>query len=763
MAVPQPWQGVDMTRLVWKALAVAFVAAMLFGCARSPQQRRDRYVSRGRELVEKKDYTRALLEFKNAARVIPNDAGVYYEMGLAFLGARDFGSSYQAFSKALSLDPKHARAQLAIAQLEMQHIDLDRVKDAETRLKALLKTNSPTSEMLNALAFTELRLGNPQNAAGAIEQALAQAPQELFSIAMLARAKLSLNDIKGAQAVLEKAANDAPKSSAARSLLGEFFVRQNKPAEAEAAFRQALALDPDQGPALLALGLLESAQGRKQEAGQTLRKLSAIEGYKSSWALFLYQEGRRDEAIREFERLVKENPEDRQMRTNLVVAYRTTNHSAEADNLLEKALKKNGKDADARLQHAEISIERAQYAQAEIDLSQLLKLKPDAAEAHYVKARLNLVQGRTLICRQELSEVLRLNPELLAARMELAQNLLDAKEVSSALALMDAAPAYQRSALPLLVQRNWAFWTKDDMPEMRKGIDQGLAIARTSDLLVQDGFWKLRTGHPAQARSALEEALKLNPADLRALMGMRQSYLTEKNAPMALNKVKEFAAANPKSEPVQEFLGNMLMGAGMKVEARSAFEAAKAADPKSADPQLSLVQIDMLEGKLDSARQRLESLLSKDNRNNTARHWLADIDAMRGQSGTAIQHFREVVAVDSGNAEAYNNLAYLLIDQQPDEALKYAQRAVELVPDRPAYSDTLGWALYRKGMYAAAIQYLKRAAGEKGDAVWTYHLAMAYAKSGDLVSGRRTLQAALKQNPHVPEAKMAQAVIGQGN
>ena len=87
-----------------------------------------------------------------------------------------------------------------------------------------------------------------------------------------------------------------------------------------------------------------------------------------------------------------------------------------------------------------------------------------------------------------------------------------------------------------------------------------------------------------------------------------------------------------------------------------------------------------------------------------------------------------------------------------------------MVPDRPAYCDTLGWALYRKGLYSASIQYLQRAAAsDKGDAVWMYHLAMAYAKSGDLARGRRTLQAALKLDPNVSEAKQAQEVLGQGN
>ena len=745
-----------------KAVVVLLLLALLtVGCVSSPQARRDKFLSKGRELVQKKEYNRALLEFKNAAKVMPNDAEVYYQMGMAFLGERDGNAAYTAFRKAVALDPKHAGAQLKVAQLQSTTSDPEMLKDAESRLKALLDGNAPTADMLNALAFTELQLGNSQSAIDTFEQALAKAPSELFSVVMVARAKLSLKDVKGAQAVLEKAASDAPKSAAARRLLGEFFASQNRPADAEAVLLQALTLDQADGPTLMDLALLESAQGRKEQAEQTYKRLSTIEGYKSVYAKFLYHEGR-SEAIPEFQRLVKENPDDRQMRTDLILAYRTANHAAEADKLLDGALKKNNKDADALLQRAEIEIERGQYEPAEVDLNQLLKLRPNGPEVHYVMGKLNQARGKALIYRQELTEALRLNPSLLPVRVELAQNLLDSKEYGTVLDLVDRAPTSQRS-LSLLSERNWALWGEGNLPEMRKGIDQGLSATKSVDFLVQDGFWKLRTGNPTGARAALEQALRLNPADLRALKGIHSSYIAEKNAPLALKKAKEFAAEHPKAAPIQQFLGEMLMWAGSKEEARTAFEAARAADPQSVAAEMSLVQVDMLEGKLDDARKRLEGVRARDQKNTTVVQWLADIELMRNQNGPAIQHFREVVSSEPGNAEAHNNLAYLLIDQQPDEALKLAQKAVEMAPDRPAYCDTLGWALYRKGLYSAAIQYLQRAAGDKGNAVWMYHLAMAYAKSGDMTRGRNTLQAALKQDPNIPEAKLAKEVVGWTN
>jgi tetratricopeptide (TPR) repeat protein len=748
-----------MIRVRFRAQALVMVATVLVGCAASPQARRDKYLAKGKEWIQKNDYSRALLELKNAARATPNDAEVYYQLGMAFWGAQDLRSAYASFRKALTLDPKHKGAQLKIAQLQMNTDDPDLIKDAEKRLKDLLGEDASSSDVLNSLAFTELRLGNAQDAISSLEKALADTPDELTTVVMLARAKLTVNDQKGAQAVLEKAVADAPKSAAARRLLGEFFMGLNRPAEAEGAFQQALALDPANGPVLRDLGLLEFRQGQRDRADSTFQKLRPIDGYKSTYGIFLYQTGRREEAVREFERLFQENPEDRQIRTNLVIAYRTTNREGAADKILASALKKNPKDGDALLQHAEIAVGKGQYPDAEEALNRLRKLRPEASEVHYVLGRLDLARGQNLTYRQELSEALRLNPELLAVRLELAQNFTNGKEVGAALELLNNAPKFQQSALAFLVERNWALWAKGDLAEMRKGIDEGLAEARSPDLLVQDGFWKLRNNRSGDARAALQEALKIDPTDLRALSGIRQSYLAEKNAPMALQTAKEFAAQNPKSAPAQEFLGGLLLGAGVKTEARQAFEAAAAADPKAVTPELSLVQIDVSEGKLEDAQKKLESVLANDRTNYTAHHWLGDILFLRGDKSGAIQNFREAVGSGSANAEAYNNLAYLLIGTQPEEALKYAQKAVEMIPDRAAYSDTLGWALYQKGLYAAAVPYLERAASDRGDPVWSYHLAMAYAKTGAVERGRRELQSALKQNPNLPEAKEARDLL----
>jgi tetratricopeptide (TPR) repeat protein len=148
--------------------------------------------------------------------------------------------------------------------------------------------------------------------------------------------------------------------------------------------------------------------------------------------------------------------------------------------------------------------------------------------------------------------------------------------------------------------------------------------------------------------------------------------------------------------------------------------------------------------------------------NTTLRLWSGVVAELTGDQKAAMAAYRKVLESNPDEAQALNNLAYLLAEQgnNIDEALKYAQRAVELAPERPAYCDTLGWILYRKGLYSLAIQYLEKADSNSKSVVSKYHLAMAYAKGGDRKRGQTTLAAALKVNPNVPEAQVARNVIG---
>src|ERR1035438_2113106 len=98
--------------------SVILVLAVLDGCASFPQARRDKFLAAGKTFMEKKDYTRAILAFKNAAQVMPKDAEAYYQIGLAALAMGDVHTGALSLKKAGELKshqhppaPQHASLQ----------------------------------------------------------------------------------------------------------------------------------------------------------------------------------------------------------------------------------------------------------------------------------------------------------------------------------------------------------------------------------------------------------------------------------------------------------------------------------------------------------------------------------------------------------------------------------------------------------------------------------------------------------------------------
>jgi hypothetical protein len=86
----------------------------------------------------------------------------------------------------------------------------------------------------------------------------------------------------------------------------------------------------------------------------------------------------------------------------------------------------------------------------------------------------------------------------------------------------------------------------------------------------------------------------------------------------------------------------------------------------------------------------------------------------------------------------------------------------ELAPDDKSVDDTIGWIMYRKGLYRSAVPYLEKAAHHPPDPAIDFHLGMAYWKLGDK-RGEVTLRAALRKAPDLPEAKMAQHLLTAGS
>jgi len=724
-------------------------------CGRTPQQRAAHYLKTGQELLGKKDYARAILEFRNAVQAMPSDAEPYYQMGLAYSRSGNAPAAVRALYTATELNPKHGQAQLQLAEILTTTESKDLVEEAARRLRGLLSATPGNQEAITTLADAEIRLGRSEDAHRHLEEALQRFPSNLRASVALVRLKLGEHDTEGAETVLKSAVASSPQSPEAVLALAEYylFVRQLDKAETE--LEAALTINPKYGPALINLGELQVADKRMEEAEQTYQRLAALpdKTYHPLHAIFLYQAGKKEAGLMEMEKLVKADPENRASRSQLVTMYLETNQTARAQNLLNGALKRNSKDSDALLERGELLLKLGRPVDAEQDLTELLRATPDSAAAHFALAGIRKAQGMSLGERAELVETLRFNPAFLPARLALADNLVSSRQPKPALKDLEEAPAAQKRLLQWNLERNWALLALSDVRTLRPALNQLLKLGRLPELVLQDAVARMTERDYNGARAAAEEVLRSQPEEPRGVRVIADAYFAQNRPQQAVQRAVEIVAAHPGSAPLQLVLGQIQLRSGNAVEARKAFEASVAADPTNIQSGLALSELDRRANRFEAARSRLSMLVTVHPKNVPLILLLAKVEDGAKNRAHAVAKYREVLLLDTGNVDALNNLAWDLALDNSDEALKFAEQALEIAPANPAVQDTLGWVYYRRGLYAKAVEYFRGAVQKEPTPDRQFHLAMSYLKSGDRLQGEKLLTTALQQDPNLPKTE----------
>ena len=108
-----------------------------------------------------------------------------------------------------------------------------------------------------------------------------------------------------------------------------------------------------------------------------------------------------------------------------------------------------------------------------------------------------------------------------------------------------------------------------------------------------------------------------------------------------------------------------------------------------------------------------------------------------------------IIKREPDNSQALNALGYTLADRTDryEEAYGFIERAFALNPDDFYILDSLGWALYRLGRFAEAIEFLQRARKIKDDPEVAAHLGEVLWVMGDKAAARDIWDSALKHKP----------------
>jgi tetratricopeptide (TPR) repeat protein len=688
--------------------------AIAFGDRLTPAGREARHVKRGDRYFSQQQYREAVIEYQNVLRIAPANAHAIRQLGLAHYQVGDLEPALAHLRKAQELGPADAPVQLKLGTIYFRIRQPEKAREQATAVLA----REPND--LEALALWSAAATTPRDIDAAmrhLERARPGLRDKARFHLILAGLHARNRNAAAAERALKDATEAEPASAEAQAALGEFYASRGDLAQAERALRVAVERDPTGWRARVALADVHIRARKSDEARRILVETTEkAPEYFPAWARLsdlAFTEGRYDESLKMIEVILQRNPSSvdaRFLRARTYLAMRRTNDAVQ-------------------------------------DLQKVVEYDSKFAPAHYLLALADLQLGNTQQARGRLNEAIGIDPNFTDAILRLAELNTQVRAFQPAIESLEGLIARQPSSVDALALLSMAYLAKG---ESLKATDAARRIAAFAPRDARGphltALGLLQQGRRAEATQQFEAALVLAPAAMEPMTALVAEALSGKRSDAALDRVKQQIVRVPTSGRLHELLGVVHAARGETALAEAAFLKALEVDPSQLSAYMALGHLYATTGRHADALARLGEVLKANPNNLAALVRVAMLHEKQGNFPKAQEAYERALAVAPRFTPAANNLAYLYAERvgNLERALQLAQIAREGAPDDPHVADTLGWILYRRGVYQPALALLRESAAKLTENPEVqYHLGMAAFQTGDREGARKALTRAV--------------------
>ena len=692
-------------------LSVLVVAA---GCARSPEAKKAKHLERGDKYFSKAQYREALIEYANVLQIDGTNTRAIRQVALAHYQLGEIGQAFPYLVKSQQLDPENPEVRLKLGSI---YLLSRQPAEARQQVAVILGKDPKNFEALLLWAGAAITPQEVDAAIQRLEEARADYGDKARLHIALAALYVRKQEVAKAERALQEAVAKEPKSLEAHTTLGDFYIANRDIAQAEREYRTAAELAPVGSPARLKLADFYLSFQKPEEGKRILAEIiEKAPGFLTAWrrlAEVALAERKYDECLKALDVVFKKSPSDLD---GLLLRGRVHLAKGEATAAIEdfqKVVKLEPRSAQARFQLAQAHLQTGNLQQAKVELKEATTVDPNFVEATLLLAELNIQTAAFQPAIQELEKLLAKQPKTIRAYQLLGTAYLAKIEPAK------ATEAYREIV---------ALAPKDPRGPYLVGIGLGAQ------------------GKRGEAKKEFEASLALAPDFLEPLANLAWLALGEKAPDAALERVKRQIARVPDSGSLQDLLGRIYALRGEVALAEAAFLKALELEPNLVRTYLAIGQLYADSRKYDQSLAKLNAALRMNPKNLVALLLSGVVYERRGEISRAQEAYDKALAIDSRSAPAANNLAYLHSQHggDKDKALHLAQMAREADPEEPSIADTLGWILYKRGVYQRALSLFKESASKlPGSPEIQYHLGMGYLKVGDKDAARKALTLAV--------------------
>jgi len=746
-------------------LVLIFISmVVLAGCSKSPQEKRQDYLSSAQKYLDKEKYAEAAIQYQNALQITPDDVKTLISLGEAQLKLSRPQEAYAAFMKASQADPKNVKSReyLASMLLLAKRFDL-----AEQQASTILQTDSKNILAKEVLAQSLFMNGKREQGIKVMEGLLgAQNPTEDMYINTI-QMYMSVGRVDDAKALVNKGAARFPKSTKLRFVASDIYALKNDLATARIWAEEAYRVSGGNVSAGVALAMFYARHNmdalyQGQLAALKKNYPQNPEPYLLESSILL-QKHDLDGALKTAQK-ARELKDSTQIRTLIAQLLLEKKDGAQAKKLLTETVEKDPRDILSRIMLARIYIEEKDGTKAIEMLSEPLKMAPQNPDVASTAAQAYIMKGDVKKARELVENSLKENAQNIQLHRMMAKIHFLQGEFKGAV-----------TETELLVKHS----------------------VNTPDILYIGALSALRTSGPQAALPYIQSLKTLSPNEWITLHAQIRYYLDQndkKNAyliadravtlypgndealslfaytapgvigwPGAIAKIKGICTAKGTAS-CHMILSALLEGSGKKDEALSEIKTAIGLDPKKDAFYHVLAQYYARNNMMKNALDEYQAILNKNPNDIAAATMLALLHQSSGNLDDAQKVYKYILDKNPKNGLAANNLAWVLAEKGKKsdlgEALKLAQTAKDMYPDDPRVADTLGYVYLKKGLPDNALGQFQMASEKLGDEpTILYHMALALMDLKRDTEAVSYLKKSLASTKQFPEKQQAQAQL----
>ena len=745
------------------AIATFGCLAATGACRQDPEVAKREYMRSGDQYAAQRKYREAVIQYRNAVQRDSMFGAARLKLAEAYEHLGDVNNARAEYARAADLLPGNPDVQVRTASYLLLARQFE---DAEARAdKALaVAPNNVEAQIVKGNALAGLK--DLDAAVAEIEGAIRENPDRGASYGNLGALELARGHRDQAEAAFKKAIETAPTSVRARLALANFYWSTGNLPAAERELKAAVPIDPKDIAANRALAVFYFVTNRASDAEPYLKTVADVSkqaGDRFVLADYYASTGRSGEAKALLQELATDAQGFAAATVRLSAIAARAGDTAGAHKLIDQVLQKRPRNVEALVASATLFLEDKNYDQALVSAEEAVRTDPRSVSAQFALAKVHGARQDWDAAVAGFGEVLRLDRRVNAARVELARLSLVKGKPDDAIQFAQEALAAQ----PGLAEANMilarAMLTKGDSERAAPFVSQLAKDApKSASGRTELGQLYALKGDSKSARSAFEQALAMDSTNIGALAGLLALDVQAKNPAAARARIDARLSTNQNDPRLLLLAARLSTALGDTNATERWLRRVIELDPSQLEAYTLLGKFYASQRRLDEARAEFEKVAQQRPKSSTARTVVGMILQMQNRPAEAQVSYEKALSMDPKAAVAANNLAWIYAESggNLDVALGLAQTAKSQLPDSPEVDDTLGWVLYKKGLPKLAVRVFRESVDKSPrNAVYQYHLGLAYATSGEGDDARKALERALMLDPQFNGSADARRVL----